>query len=116
VEDVRAGTSTDASQLDKGIMMGIAGSSLLGYLATGFAQIYNTIDAGFTFVNKKTGRRLPVTFGDNYRVNSKQFQGIMDKIVRFYDLMQAMADEVSNDETLAANFIENSYDEILSLL
>lgn len=112
-EDVtRAGT--DASQLDKAIMAGIAGGPLLGFLATSFAQTYNTIDISCSFVHKVTGQTVRIVFGDNSKVHSSNFQGIMNQIKQFYSLIGQLCENVPPDEIVAAHYYGMSTEEMYS--
>ena len=108
----RAGT--DASQVDKAIMAGIAGGPLLGFLATSFAQTYNTIDISCSFVHKKTGRTVKIVFGDNFRVHSSKFKPIMDKIQEFFILVARLCDTASPEEILAAEYFDLTPEEMYS--
>lgn len=109
-EVTRAGT--DASQLDKAIMAGIAGGPLLGFLATSFAQTYNTIDVSCSFVHKVTGQAVRIVFGDNTKVHSSKFQGIMNQIKQFYSLIGQLCENVPPDELVASHYFGLSQEEM----
>ena len=105
---------TDASQLDKAIMAGIAGGSLLGYLATQTAQVYNTINNGFTLYNTKTGQDIVrISFGDDYRIRSSQFDEVFSAMSKFLNAFgSCLRDDYTADEKATATYIITSLDQI----
>ena len=111
-EVTRAGT--DASQLDKAIMAGIAGGPLLGFLATSFAQTYNTIDISCSFVHKVTGQTVRIVFGDNSKAHSSKFQGIMNQIKQFYSLIGQLCENVPPEEMVASKYYGLTLEEMYS--
>lgn len=95
---------TDTSELDKGIITGIAGGAFLGYLATTVAKSYITINESFTFADSDTLTPLvDVVFARNYKVVSSEAPSVYNKITSFMQALdQVLNDDITNDELKAS--------------
>ena len=105
---------TDASELDKAVMTGIAAGSFLGYFATKNAQVYNFINSSFSIYDSKAGTQIVhVSFGDNYKINSSQFNEISSAMIRFAtELDKCVTEDITNDEMATAGYINSDTEQI----
>ena len=99
---------TDASELDKAIMTGIAAGAFAGYVATSAANVYTVVeDQSISIFNKETFRTTDIVFARDVKLTSEQFNTFVKDINRIMNNLAHMLDNLDPHEIAAHELIKS---------
>ena len=99
---------TDASELDKAIMTGIAAGAFAGYIATSAANVYTVVeDQSISIFNKETFRTTEIVFARDAKLTSEQFNAFVKDINRIMNNLVHMLDNLDPHEVAAHELIKS---------